>query len=96
MRTQDFDKLVTSVRQAGRMRRGDLRPGRAFHFRPEDVQAIRHRLAKSQVEFAHMIGVSAATLRNWEQGRRQPHGPARALLRVAAKAPKAVARALSA
>ena len=96
MRKQDFAKLVASVRQAGRMRRGELRPGRAFQFRPEDVQAIRRRLAKSQSEFASMIGVSAATLRNWEQGRRRPHGPAQALLRVAAKAPRAVARALSA
>jgi putative transcriptional regulator len=42
-----------------------------------------------------MIGVSLATLQNWEQGRRQPEGPARALLVVAAKAPQTVARALA-
>jgi putative transcriptional regulator len=41
-----------------------------------------------------MIGVSVATLQNWEQGRRAPDGPALALLRVAAKNPKAVAEAL--
>lgn len=41
-----------------------------------------------------MIGVSVATLRNWEQGRRTPDGPALALLRVAARNPKAVADAL--
>ncbi|PYV38295.1 MAG: transcriptional regulator, partial [Acidobacteria bacterium] len=50
----------------------------------------------SQAEFALMIGVSVATLKNWEQGRRTPEGPARALLKVAAKNPKAVAEALSA
>jgi putative transcriptional regulator len=48
----------------------------------------------SQSEFAMMIGISVATLRNWEQGRRKPDGPALALLRVAASEPKAVARAL--
>jgi putative transcriptional regulator len=41
-----------------------------------------------------MIGVSVATLRNWEQGRRMPDGPALALLRVASAEPKAVTRAL--
>ncbi len=43
-----------------------------------------------------MIGVSISTLQNWEQGRRQPDGPARALLKVAAENPEAVAEALSA
>jgi len=43
-----------------------------------------------------MIGVSLATLQNWEQGRRLPEGPARALLKVAADNPKAVAEALGA
>jgi putative transcriptional regulator len=57
------------------------------------VRAIREELGQTQTEFALMIGVSTATLRNWEQGRRQPEGPARALLRVAARNPKAVATA---
>ena len=51
-------------------------------------------LGQSQEEFALMIGVSVATLRNWEQGRRTPEVPALALLRVAARNPKAVAEAL--
>ena len=44
--------------------------------------------------YSGMIGVSVATLRNWEQGRRTPDGPALALLRVAARNPKAVIQAL--
>ena len=48
----------------------------------------------SQAEFAAMIGVSTRTLQNWEQGRRTPEGPARALLRVAAKNPQALLEAL--
>lgn len=95
MKTKDFDRLVASVKQAGAIRRGQLSPGRVTNFNPEDVRAIRARLEKSQHEFALMIGVSVATLQNWEQGRRRPDGPARALLRVAAKDPRAVARALA-
>ena len=95
MKQKDFDRLVASVKQAGAIRRGQLTPGRVTEFRPEDVRAIRGKLDKSQEEFALMIGVSVATLQNWEQGRRRPEGPARALLRVAAKNPQAVAEALA-
>ncbi len=96
MRQTDFDNLVTSIRQAGAIRRGKRRPVRTFVFKPEDVRGIRRSLRKSQAEFALLIGVSVATLRNWEQGRRVPEGPARALLRVTAANPRAVIRALSA
>jgi len=90
----DFDLLVTSVKQAGRIKRGEMEPARKMEVGPEDVKAIRSKLDKSQSEFALMIGVSVATLQNWEQGRRQPEGPARALLKVAAVNPSAVAAAL--
>ncbi len=96
MKQKDFDDLVKSVRQAGKIRRKKMRPSRAITFKPADIRAIRDSLGKSQTEFAMMIGVSVATLRNWEQGRRVPDGPAQALLRVAARNPKAVAAALSA
>jgi putative transcriptional regulator len=96
MRSRDFQTLVKSVRQAGRIHRGKARPSRVFRFRPADIQSIRAKLGKSQSEFALMIGVSVSTLQNWEQGRRSPEGPARALLKVAAENPKAVADALGA
>jgi putative transcriptional regulator len=95
VRKKDFDNLVTSIQQAGRIRRGKMRPGRVIRFAPVDVKGIRRRLRKSQSEFARMIGVSVATLQNWEQGRRRPEGPARALLKVAAANPEAVAAALA-
>ena len=95
MRKQDFEDLVESVRQAGRIRRREARPSRVAEFAPVDVKAVRRRLGKSQAEFARMIGVSVGTLQNWEQGRRRPEGPARALLRVAAVNPEAVAAALA-
>lgn len=96
MKKKDFEDLVTSVQQTGKIRHKKMRPSRAMTFKPADVRAIRDSLGKSQTEFAMMIGVSVATLRNWEQGRRIPDGPAQALLRVAAKNPEAVAKALSA
>jgi putative transcriptional regulator len=95
MKQTDFDRLVASVKQAGAIRRGHLKPGRVTELQAEDVRAIRNKLAKSQEEFALMIGVSVATLQNWEQGRRRPEGPARALLRVAAKNPQAIVEALA-
>lgn len=62
--------------------------------KPDEVKAIRYKLKQSQSEFATMIGVSIATLQGWEEGRHRPDGPAQALLRVAAKNPKIVAKAL--
>ncbi len=96
MNDQDFALLVESIQQAGAIKRGTVAPGRTFEFSPLDVKAIRARLQKSQREFAQMIGVSIATLQNWEQGRRKPEGPARALLQVALYKPDAVIEALSA
>ena len=95
MRKDDFDNLVTRIREAGRIRRGQAKPSRVTEFAPVDVKAIRQQLRKSQAEFACMIGVSVATLQNWEQGRRRPDGPAQALLKVAAVNPEAVAAALA-
>lgn len=56
-----------------------------------DAAAIRHRVGLSQTEFAAALDVPVSTLRNWEQGRRAPRGPARQLLRVAAVAPEVLA-----
>jgi putative transcriptional regulator len=94
MNDSDFQQLLASVKEAGRIKRGEQEPARKFEVSAEDVKAIRAKLDKSQSEFALMIGVSVATLQNWEQGRRQPEGPARALLKVASVNPQAVAAAL--
>lgn len=94
MKKDEFDQLTESVRQAGRIRRGEIKPSRVFEYQPTDIKAIRLKLGKSQSEFALMIGVSVSTLQNWEQGRRNPGGPARALLKVAEHDPEAVAEAL--
>jgi putative transcriptional regulator len=61
-----------------------------------DVRSIRDRLGLTEEEFAAQFGFSAAAVRQWEQGTRQPEGPARAYLLVIDRAPKAVQRALRA
>ena len=56
----------------------------------QDVAALRQFVGLSQVRFATALGISVHTLRNWEQGRRRPEGPALALLRIAARHPRIV------
>ena len=94
MKDNDFKDLIKSIDQAREIRKGKQKAGRVFKFEPLEVKNIRDKLHVSQPEFALMIGVSVATLRNWEQGRTVPHGAARALLKVAAKKPRAVWEAL--
>ncbi|MBF0235948.1 conserved hypothetical protein [Desulfamplus magnetovallimortis] len=96
MKEEDFNNLVKSIKQAGQIKKGELAPSRKFEFSPLDIKTIRGKLQKSQSEFALMIGVSIATLKNWEQGRRSPDGPARALLKIASKNPEIVSKALGA
>ena len=96
MKKELFRELTESIEQAGKIRKGLLKPSRVFKFRPVDVKRIRNKLGVSQSQFAMMIGVSKSTLQNWEQGRREPEGPAKALLRIAEKQPKAVIEALQA
>ena len=96
MKEQDFNNLIESIKQAGKIRRVEMKPERGFTFSPADIKSIRTKLKLSQSEFAMMIGVSVSTLQNWEQGRRQPEGPARALLKIASEKPEALIEALSA
>jgi putative transcriptional regulator len=64
-------------------------------FEPLDVRHIRGKFGATQREFAALIGISWETLRNWEEGRRRPHGPARALLRAIDADPVVLARVLN-
>jgi DNA-binding transcriptional regulator YiaG len=55
-----------------------------------DVAALRRFVGLTQTQFARAMGISVHTLRNWEQGRRRPDGPAVALLRIAARHPRVI------
>jgi putative transcriptional regulator len=94
MRKELFEELVTSVKQMKEIQAGDRRPSRVTRdqevFRAVQVTALRRRFGLSQAKFAALLGISTATLQNWEQGRRAPEGPARVLLRVAAAHPEAL------
>lgn len=77
--------LLESVRQ--------MKSGKAARVSTVEVSAAteaRNRVNMSQSEFAKLLGVSVRTLQDWEQGRRQPSGAAKTLLRIAAQNPEAV------
>jgi putative transcriptional regulator len=90
MKKEIFDELLTSIEQGGTILRGKQTPSRTFRVHNPDVSAIRRHLGLTQQKFAELLGISPATLRNWEQGRRRPEGAARVLLCVAAKYPRSV------
>ena len=91
-----FDDLVQSIEEARAWARGEHVPGlRVRYFEVENVPAIRKKTGLTQDAFSAQIGVSTATLRNWEQGRRKPEGPARILLAMLARDPEIVTRTLA-
>lgn len=90
MKQEIFDELLESVREAKAIMRGEKLPSRVFVYKEPNVKTIRRRFKLSQPKFANLLGISVGTLRNWEQGRRQPEGAARVLLLVAAKHPDAI------
>ncbi len=96
MKNKDFQELLESIDHARAIHHGKRKPSRVFHFEPIKVKRIREKLGLSQAQFAQMLCVSLATLRNWEQGRTYPEGAAIALLRVAESKPEAVLEALHA
>jgi len=91
-----FDELMESVQEMDEIRRGVRPASRTFVVNALSVKEIRKTTGLSQVNFARMIDVQLATLRNWEQGRREPTGPAKALLRAIHNDPVHVIGALSA
>ena len=90
MNDSTFEELVASVKEGGAILRGETAPTRSFVVDGPNIKGLRANYKLSQSEFAALLGISVATLRNWEQGRREPEGPARVLLQVAARHPDAV------
>lgn len=85
-----FDQLISSVKQAGAIRRGDIKPKREFIVNDINVKILRNKLHLSQSNFSALLGVSIKTLQNWEQGRRKPRGPAKALLSIVHAHPEVI------
>lgn len=89
-----FARLMKSVEQAEEIRRGERAPSREKHVDSDAVRAVRTATGLSQAQFARLIDVNVGTLRNWEQGLRQPTGPARALIKALKAKPAEVIEAL--
>ena len=96
VKKKHFEKPIAGIKEAGEIKAGQKKPGQVYEIKPPEIKTVREKLNVSQSEFALMIGVSVRTLQNWEQGRRKPEGPAKALLRVASRNPSAVLDALHA
>ena len=88
MDNKSFDELLSSVSEAKEILAKKRNPSRTFYIEEPNAKEIREKYHLTQMEFAKMLNISVATLRNWEQGRRKPEGPARVLLNVANSNPE--------
>lgn len=82
METNMFNELMASVQEMDQIVKGQEKASRGFKYPDPEVKAIRERLGVPQEKFAMILGVSKRTFENWEQGRRDPTGAARSLLRL--------------
>jgi len=94
MKNKMFDELLASVQEMDQIVQGKKAAARITEFPEPEVKYIREKTGLSQVRFASLIGISERTLENWEQGRRHPTGPAKALLRVLEADPQYAIKAL--
>jgi putative transcriptional regulator len=94
MKTAQFNELLASIQAMDAIVKGKKSPARVTELEALAVKTIREKTGLSQSRFAALIGVSSRTLENWEQGRRQPTGPARALLKIVDKNPVQAMNAL--
>jgi putative transcriptional regulator len=97
MDDKTFELLEKSVIEGGKILQGKMEPSRRYVYEipaeempPERIKSIRSKFHLSQNDFAHLIHISGSTLRNWEQGRRVPEGPARVLLLIAENNPETI------
>ncbi|QBR84721.1 helix-turn-helix domain-containing protein [Legionella israelensis] len=95
MDTKLFERLVESMNQMNEIVEGERNPSREFVVDALHVKEIRKKTGLTQAKFSKLIDVRLGTLRNWEQGRREPTGPARALLKAISNDPEHVLIALA-
>jgi len=89
-------RLIAAAKNARKIARGEADPKSYKVFVPADIDVagIRKKLKLSQSEFAERFAIAPGTLRDWEQHRKRPEGPARVLMLVIEREPEAVQRAL--
>lgn len=89
-----FAELEQSLKEAVAITKGQAAPARRFDVTLPDVKKVREQVGLSQADFARLMCVSVKTLQNWEQRRRNPTGPASALLRIVAASPDVAIKSL--
>jgi len=94
MKDEHFNELMASIKEAGKIKRGETEASRIHKFPEPNIKAIREGIGFSQSKFAALIGVNIRTLQNWEQGHRHPTGPAKVLLRLVQADPNSVVKNL--
>ncbi|WP_104498881.1 NadS family protein [Acinetobacter indicus] len=77
-----FDDLVASIKEAGAIKRNEIKASRVTALELPDIKEVREKTGLTQAEFAARLHISARTLQNWEQGCRYPTGPAATLIRI--------------
>lgn len=87
---------MNSVQEMDTIVKGQKKASRTLEIPDPEVKSIRERMGFSQDKFAMILGVSKRTIENWEQGRRQPTGAARSLLRIVEADPQHALPALNA
>lgn len=85
-----FGELLESVEEAARISHGEKEPSRQIAFPTPEPKAVREKLGLSQEKFAYLTGASLSTVRNWEQGRREPNGLVTTLLAILDKKPEVI------
>lgn len=88
MKEKNVDKFLESIAETEKMHRTERKLSRELALSPIEVRAIRGNSGLSQIDFSNLVCISVKTLRNWEQGRRSPQGPALALLTILKNDPK--------
>jgi putative transcriptional regulator len=88
-----FADLVESIQQHKEIIAGIRKPARVTKVDAQSIKVLRAKAGLTQEQFAALIQVDLSTLRNWEQGRREPTGPAKALIRAITNDPKHVLKA---
>lgn len=94
MKNELFNELLASVQEMDDIVQSKKDAARVTKFPDPEVKLIREKVGLSQNRFAMLIGVSKRTLENWEQGRRNPTGPAKTLLKILDADPEHAVRAL--
>lgn len=95
MSKKAFDGIMQGLQDALAYTQGDKSAvARVVHVKPADIKTARKKVGLSRDDFALLFGLSAATLRKWENGERHPTGAARALLAIISREPEAALRAI--